>query len=130
MEVFIYLFFKENLFIRIFGNSIYYRIERVFNWKNGSGLQLENALVAIGSAGLFGHGFRKTPIYFPESSTDFIFAVLLLIWFLGCLVLIMIIAYFDFNIIRLSKKEPLIQINISWLVLLECFYFNRYKILG
>lgn len=106
---FLYIyFFKENLFIRIFGNSIYYRIERVFNWKNGSGLQLENALVAIGSAGLFGHGFRKTPIYFPESSTDFIFAVFTSNFgFLGCLVLIMIIAYFDFNIIRLSKKRTI-----------------------
>lgn len=106
---FLYIyFFKENLFIRIFGNSIYYRIERVFNWKNGSGLQLENALVAIGSAGLFGHGFRKTPIYFPESSTDFIFAVFTSNFgFLGCLVLIMIIAYFDFNIIRLSRKRTI-----------------------
>ena len=106
---FLYIyFFKEDLFIRIFGNSIYYRIERVFNWKNGSGLQLENALVAIGSAGLFGHGFRRTPIYFPESSTDFIFAVFTSNFgFLGCVVLIMIIAYFDFNIIRLSKKRTI-----------------------
>ena len=106
---FLYIyFFKEDLFIRIFGNSIYYRIERVFNWKNGSGLQLENALVAIGSAGLFGHGFRRTPIYFPESSTDFIFAVFTSNFgFLGCVVLIMIIAYFDFNIIRLSRKRTI-----------------------
>ena len=106
---FLYIyFFKEDLFIRIFGNSIYYRIERVFNWKNGSGLQLENALVAIGSAGLFGHGFRKTPIYFPESSTDFIFAVFTSNFgFLGYMILVMIIAYFDFNIIRLSKKRTI-----------------------
>ena len=96
---FLYIyFFKEDLFIRIFGNSIYYRIERVFNWKSGSGLQLENALVAIGSAGLFGHGFRRTPIYFPESSTDFIFAVFTSNFgFLGCVVLI----------IRLSKKRTI-----------------------
>ena len=57
-------FYKENTFIQIFGSSIYYRLERVFNWQEGSGLQLENALTAIGSAGLFGHGYRNTPIYF------------------------------------------------------------------
>ena len=68
-------FFKEDTFINIFGTSLNYRLDRIFNWQTGSGLQLENALAAIGSAGLFGHGYNKTPLYFPESSTDFIFAV-------------------------------------------------------
>ena len=67
-------FYKEQTFIHIFGTSIFYRLERIFNWQDGSGLQLENALTAIGSAGVFGHGYNQTPIYFPESSTDFIFA--------------------------------------------------------
>ena len=54
---------KEDLFIKLFGTSFYYRLERLFNWQEGSGLQLENSMAAIGSAGLFGHGFNKTPIY-------------------------------------------------------------------
>ena len=65
-SVFLLYFFKEDLFIKIFGSSFYYRFERVFNWQEGSGLQLENALVAIGSAGFFGHGYNNTTIYFPE----------------------------------------------------------------
>ena len=98
--------FKENLFIKIFGSSLYYRIERVFNWKNGSGLQLENALAAIGSSGWFGHGYNKTPIYFPESSTDFIFAVFASNFgFVGVIVLIGIILFLDVNIIILAKKR-------------------------
>ena len=32
--------------------GLYFFKEDVFDWKNGSGLQLENALAAIGSAGL------------------------------------------------------------------------------
>ena len=68
-------FFDEELFISVFGTSFYYRIERIFMWKNGIGLQLENSLSAIGSSGLFGHGFNKTPIYLPEASTDFIFSI-------------------------------------------------------
>lgn len=99
-------FFKEEIFIKIFGSSIYYRLERVFNWQTGSGLQLENALAAIGSAGLFGHGFNKTPIYFPESSTDFIFAV----WasnfgFVGVVLLLATIVFFDITIVRLTKRK-------------------------
>lgn len=105
--IFAYLYLlKENIFIKIFGSSVYYRIERIFNWKEGSGLQLENALAAIGSAGLFGHGYNKTPIYFPESSTDFIFAVFASNFGLvGVIILLGLIAYLDINIIILAKKR-------------------------
>ena len=99
-------FFKENTFIRIFGSSLYYRFERIFNWQEGSGLQLENALAAIGSAGLTGHGYNHTPIYFPESSTDFIFAVYASNFgFIGVLLLLGIILYLDIQIILLSRKK-------------------------
>lgn len=99
-------FYKENIFINIFGSSIYYRLERIFDWKSGSGLQLENALAAIGSAGLLGHGFNSTPIYFPEASTDFIFAVYASNFgFIGVLFLLAVILYLDFNIIILARKK-------------------------
>lgn len=99
-------FFKKELFIKIFGTSIFYRLDRLFDWRSGSGLQLENALAAIGSAGLFGHGFNKTPIYFPESSTDFIFAVFASNFgFIGVVILLGLIIYFDFNIIKLGKRK-------------------------
>lgn len=99
-------FYKEEIFINIFGSSIYYRLERIFNWKNGSGLQLENALAAIGSAGLYGHGFNQTPIYFPEAPTDFIFAVYASNFgFIGVVILLAIIVFLDFNIIVLARKK-------------------------
>ncbi len=103
--LFIY-FYHENVFINIFGSSIYYRLERIFEWKSGSGLQLENALAAIGSAGLFGYGFNKTPLYFPEASTDFIFAIYASCFgLIGVIILISIIVYFDYNIIILAKRK-------------------------
>ncbi|MBQ6497425.1 MAG: FtsW/RodA/SpoVE family cell cycle protein [Bacilli bacterium] len=99
-------FLKENIFIKVFGTSIYYRLDRIFNWQNGSGLQLENALAAIGSAGLFGHGYNKTPIYFPESSTDFIFAVYASNFgLIGVIILLSIIFYLDIQIILLARKK-------------------------
>lgn len=68
-------FFNNDLFIKIFGSSFFLRIDRLLDWSNKSGYQLENGMSAIGSGGLFGHGFASTPIYFPEPQTDFIFAV-------------------------------------------------------
>ena len=107
ISLILWLYFcKEHIFIKLFGTSIYYRLDRIFNWTSGSGLQLENALAAIGSAGLFGHGFNKTPIYFPESSTDFIFAVFASNFgLIGVILLIGIIVYLDVNIILITKKK-------------------------
>lgn len=102
-------FTSEKLFVSIFGNNLYYRFERVFNWKSGNGLQLENALAAIGSAGVFGHGYNKTPIYFPESGTDFIFAVFASNFGLfGCFLFLLLLLLFDGKIFFIAiKKIPL-----------------------
>lgn len=99
-------FFNEELFVNIFGTDLYYRFDRILDWKNGSGLQLENALAAIGSAGVFGHGFNNTPIYFPESGTDFIFAVYASNFgLLGAIILIAIILFFDIRLISIATKK-------------------------
>ena len=99
-------FLKEKLFIKLFGTNLFYRFNRIFDWKSGSGLQLENAMAAIGSAGVFGHGFNKTPIYFPEAGTDFIFAVYASNFgLLGVIILLTLIVYFDSQIILLAKRK-------------------------
>ncbi|MFP4154773.1 MAG: putative lipid II flippase FtsW [Halothiobacillaceae bacterium] len=62
-----------------------YRIERLVSfvdpWADpyGSGYQLANSLIAIGSGGLFGQGLGESVqkmFYLPEAHTDFIFSVL------------------------------------------------------
>ena len=107
-SIFGLFFLKQDLFIDLFGTNLFYRFERIFNWQSGTGLQLENALAAIGSAGIFGHGFNETPIYFPESSTDFIFAVFASNFGLfGVIILLGIIVYFDVQIILLAKRKIL-----------------------
>ncbi len=99
-------FLNEDLFVSIFGTDLYYRFDRILDWQNGSGLQLENALAAIGSAGVFGHGFNQTPIYFPESGTDFIFAVYASNFgLLGAIILIAIIIFFDTKLINMATKK-------------------------
>ena len=98
-------FLKQDLFIKIFGTSFFYRMDRILNWSSSSGLQLTNGLTAIGSGGLLGHGFNHTPIYFPEMQTDFIFAVFASNFgFIGVLCLVSLLIYFDITIISLAGK--------------------------
>ena len=103
---FLYLYFcNQNTFVDIFGTDLFYRIDRLLDWKNGTGMQLENSLTAIGSSGILGHGFNKTPIYFPESGTDFIFAVYSSNFgLLGSIILVFLIIYFDLTLIKIAKK--------------------------
>lgn len=105
--IFLTLFFKyQNTFINIFGTKFFYRMDRLIDFKNGSGMQLTNALASIGSADLFGYGFNKTPIYFPEPQTDFIFAIFASNFgFIASVILILLILYFDLNLIRIAKNS-------------------------
>ena len=96
-------FINTDLFIKIFGTDFFLRVDRLLDWSNGSGYQLENGLTAIGSSGLFGLGFGKTPIYFPEPQTDFIFAVFSSNFgLIGSIALIGLIIYFDIKLILIA----------------------------
>ena len=97
--------FDGDLFIKLFGTSMFYRIDRLTNWSSSSGMQLTNSLIAIGSAGIFGHGINNTPIYFPEMQTDFIFAVFASNFgLLGAIILLLLIIFFDINLINTVSK--------------------------
>lgn len=98
-------FINQDLFISIFGTNFFYRIDRILNWSSGSGGQLTNSLIAIGSAGVLGHGFNKTPIYFPELQTDFIYGVFSSNYgLIGSILLIILFIYFDINLINSASK--------------------------
>lgn len=107
LSTFLLVYFNNSdLFIEWFGTNFFYRIDRLLDWKNGVGMQLTNALAGIGSSGLIGFGFNNTPIYFPEPQTDFIFSVYATNYgLIGCLLLIILIVYFDYNIINIGIKS-------------------------
>lgn len=105
-SVLVIYFLNTDLFIKIFGSSFFLRVDRLLDWSNKSGYQLENGIVAIGSGGLFGHGFNNTPIYFPEAQTDFIFAVFASNFgLMGALLLLLLIAFFDIKLILTAMKS-------------------------
>lgn len=101
-----FFFLKQDLFIKIFGSDFFYRIDRVINWQNGSGMQLENSLAAIGSSGILGHGFNKTPLYFPEAGTDFIFSVYASNFgLIGSCIFILLVVLFDIHLIKVGMSS-------------------------
>ena len=99
-------FFKHDLLLNIIGKNIYYRLDRLLNWKDGSGYQLANSLIVIASSGLLGFGLDNVPLYYPEASTDFIFTTFSSCFgFLGNIVLFIIIIFFDINLLSIINSK-------------------------
>ena len=71
---FIMYFYFQDTLIKIIGTSFFYRMERLINFTNGSGYQLENALINIGAASFFRFNLKDILLYIPEAPTDFILA--------------------------------------------------------
>ncbi len=104
-SILIIYFWNQDLFIQLFGTSFFLRVDRLLDWSSGSGFQLQYGMTAIGSGGLFGHGFHHTPIYFPEPQTDFIFAVFASNFgFIGSILLLALIVFFDIRLIMTAIK--------------------------
>lgn len=105
-SILIIYFLNQELFVKIFGTSFFLRVDRLLDWSNKSGYQLENGLTAIGSSGILGFGFNNTPIYFPEPQTDFIFAVYASNYgYIGSVLLLGLILFFDIRIIISAIKN-------------------------
>ena len=100
------LLIDKNIILNFLDNSIFYRLERIFNWQKQSGYQLENSIISIASSGLFGFGINKVPLYYPEASTDFIFTSFSSIFgFLGNIILFITIIFFDINILKIIQRK-------------------------
>ena len=99
-------FINNDLFIKLLGTNFFLRIDRLLDWKKKEGYQLENGLIAIGSGGLLGFGINKTPLYFPEPQTDFIFAVFANNFgFIGDIFLLSLIVIFDIRLVTIVLKS-------------------------
>lgn len=112
----IFLYLKEkDIFISIFGSSLFYRLDRLFNWSTSSGMQLENSLIIFGSSGLFGRGINSIDVYFPEGHTDFIFTSFFSIFGLfGSIILFLLFIFFDFCILNMCNKKSNIYKYITF----------------
>lgn len=102
---FFYLFFfQKDLLISFIGTSIFYRVDRLLNL--GSGMQIENALIALGSAPFMRWNLTETGIYIPEAPTDFVFALTSNVFgIIGNLFIIFLFLILDFYLLTFMKKE-------------------------
>ena len=108
---------KTDFFINLFGSSMFYRFDRIFDWRNSSGMQLQNSLISIGSSGLLGKGINNILLYFPEGHTDFIFASFASIYgLIGMLILIATILWFDVVIIKTKTDNSIYKYVISGVI--------------
>lgn len=90
-----------------------YRLQRFTTFLNpendtlGSGYHIRNALIAIGSGGLFGLGFGQSKqkyLYLPEAHTDSIFAIVCEeLGFLRAMLIIAVICFIGVRGFRVAK---------------------------
>ena len=129
---FLIFYFKfQNTFVNIFGSSFFLRIDRIINWSSKSGFQLEHGLYSIGSAGLLGHGFTNTPLYFPEANTDFIFAIFASNFgFIGSFILITLFIYFNIKLIKLSLKTDKYAYKLFLFGMIGMLIYQEFQNIG
>ncbi|MDR2127009.1 MAG: rod shape-determining protein RodA [Prevotellaceae bacterium] len=120
--LFVAIFFFSSVFISfsvdyVFNNFLKQhqkdRIEDMLNMKvdlQGTGYNVHQSKIAIGSGGLFGQGFlqgTQTKFNFvPEQSTDFIFCTIgEEFGFIGCLIVISLYLLLLFRIIIIAERQ-------------------------
>ena len=117
--------------LNLITNNLFYRLERILNWQNSSGYQLENSLIAISNSGFFGFGFNQNIIYFPEPQTDFIFTTYMANFgSLGALFLIFVIIIFDTAILRLATKKISLEDKFILLGIFIMLFYGQIQNIG
>lgn len=125
-----YLFiYQHDIFTTILTG---HKLERIYGWLDPEGtyrkegFQLFNAMMAYGTAGLFGHGFSHVVIALQEAQTDFIFAVITLgFGFVGGIITILAILIFDCIIIRIGLRAKNQQDKYFIAGLFGCLIFQQ-----
>ena len=110
IALFLFLFFNyESVLLNLVGAS--YRLNRIYGWLrtesyiSSYGLQLYQSLLAVGSAGLWGHGLQSVVVNVIEPQNDFIFAVFAQNFgFFGASVLLLLQLLLDLKIAAIALK--------------------------
>jgi len=136
----LFLFFNfEQILINLVGAS--YRLNRLYGWLeteqyiSSYGLQLYQSLLAVGSAGFFGHGLQSIVINMIEPQNDFIFAVFAQDFgFIGASILLLLQLLLDLKIISIAmtykkRREKYFIAGVVGMLLFQQFQ-NMGMIIG
>lgn len=122
-------YWQRDLLIKMIGTSFFYRIERVLSF--GKGMQIENAITALGSAPLFSFNLTNPGIYIPEAPTDFIFALSSNVFGLvGPLLILFCYLMLDYCLINLLKREKNQTKKLFFKAFLTIFIFSQVENIG
>jgi len=96
-------FYQKDFLISLIGTTFFYRVERLLSFRTG--MQIENALISIGSAPLFQFKLTETGLYIPEAPTDFAFALTSNVFGItGCIIILICYLLIDFYLMNYVKK--------------------------
>lgn len=106
----------QDAFINLFGTDFFYRMDRITNFLNSSGYQINRALTSISNSGIAG---IKEIVYFPESATDFAFTMLIANFgYIGLIIFLITYGYF-LNTILTFKSDKLITLPCFYILLIQ-----------
>lgn len=113
---FIYLYsFNNDLFINLFGTNFFYRMDRITNFINREGYQIETAIKSISLSSFFG---IKKRVYFPEAVTDFAITLLIANFGLvGFIIYMIIFLIFIINLGKISKDKYIVKPCVNFIVI-------------
>lgn len=125
ISLFFYAYFNhQDLLIKIIGTSFFYRVDRLLNFQKG--LQIENALIALGSAPFFNLKLQETGIYIPEAPTDFAFALTANVFgIFGNIILLICYFFIDCYLIQIWKSTKKEQKHYFCSGFLLMFFINQ-----
>lgn len=123
--------YNQEILINLIGTSFFYRVERLITFSTESSYQLENAIIAMGSASVFGSGLNKVSLYIPEAPTDFIFAFNISNF--GIISgIIVILCYLLIDIFLINKYLTVKQKQIKLVLIsfISIFFFQQFINIG
>ena len=128
-------FFAPDMLVNLVGSS--YRLNRIYGWLQTDqyisswGLQLYQSLLAVGSAGWFGHGLGSQVITLIEPQNDFIFAVIgQNFGFIGASIVLFLHLALDLTIIRIIQNNEYYREKIMAVGLLGMLLFQQIQNMG
>lgn len=123
--------YNQEILINLIGTSFFYRVERLITFSTESSYQLENAIIAMGSASFFGSGLNKVSLYIPEAPTDFIFAFNISNFGIVSGIIV-ILCYLLIDIFLINKYLTVKQKQIKLVLIsfISIFFFQQFINIG
>ena len=133
---FIFVFYtNQQLLVELFGSS--YRLARFYGWLETEkyiltyGNQLYEGLLAIGSAGIFGHPLGEAIVWFAEPQNDFIFAVIgQNFGFIGATTVVVLCIVFDIKLLIIALNNDNMRDKLMLIGLIGMLLFQQVENMG